>query len=369
MRIAFVHCWIMPWWALAVLKDLIAQEQAHHHIHGKIFTLVSDVDTLPTTHGELRIETALPRWLNQLFLFCSKHRVPFLSSLLDYRNLMVFYPWLMKILSKKIRRWYPDHMIISSFAVAKNVTPISGVPMYLYLHSPMQYIWSHYEEYLHKLGWWKRWLFAHITPRLRKRDLRYTKFDKVYANSEYTARLAQELYGMHAEISYPHISETFADAPLVETPLSYYVYVGRLVQFVREAGTIIKLFNHLKLPLMVMGSGPDEAYLKSIAHPNIVFVGWISDEQEKIKIIGQAKWLVNLTKESFGINTAEALLLWVPVFGLDDGATPGLVDEHSGLLVTNKKMNTLIEAFHTFDEQQWNRKQIAVHARRKFFRK
>jgi len=57
----------------------------------------------------------------------------------------------MKILSKKIKKRKPDYITISSFAIAKNITPISGIPMMLYLHSPMQYIWTHYDEYNEKL--------------------------------------------------------------------------------------------------------------------------------------------------------------------------------------------------------------------------
>ncbi|MEI6672895.1 MAG: hypothetical protein WCL02_06295 [bacterium] len=64
---------------------------------------------------------------------------------------MFFYPTLMKILSHKIKRYKPDYITISSFAIAKNITPISGIPIMLYLHSPMQYIWTHYDEYNEKL--------------------------------------------------------------------------------------------------------------------------------------------------------------------------------------------------------------------------
>jgi hypothetical protein len=64
---------------------------------------------------------------------------------------MFFYPSLMRVLSKKIKKFRPDHILISSFAIAKNITPISGVPMTLYLHSPMQYIRTHYDEYKEKL--------------------------------------------------------------------------------------------------------------------------------------------------------------------------------------------------------------------------
>ncbi|MEI8091484.1 MAG: hypothetical protein WCG98_04575 [bacterium] len=55
------------------------------------------------------------------------------------------------MLSCKIKRYKPQEIVISSFAVAKNITPISGVPMTLYLHSPMQYIRSHFAEYDQKI--------------------------------------------------------------------------------------------------------------------------------------------------------------------------------------------------------------------------
>jgi glycosyltransferase involved in cell wall biosynthesis len=146
--------------------------------------------------------------------------------------------------------------------------------------------------------------------------MKFTKFDKVYANSIYTAKVAEELYGIkNIHVKYPRIAEKFFNPAVQETPLEYYIYVGRLVTFVREADKIIKLCNETKVPLIVMGSGPDEKYLKSIAGPTIIFIGRISDIDERVKIISQAKGLINLTKESYGIGTVEAMLLGVPVFG------------------------------------------------------
>ena len=154
----------------------------------------------------------------------------------------------------------------------------------------MQYIWSHYDEYKVKLTGFKGKLFRWISKKLRKWDLNYTKFDTIYANSEYTAELAKKLYDMNrVTILYPPIDPTFSTAEIVETPLPYYIYIGRLVNFVRESDVIIKLFNELGLPLIMMGSGPDEVYLKSIAKENIMFIGWISDVQEKIKILSQSR--------------------------------------------------------------------------------
>jgi len=97
---------------------------------------------------------------------------------------------------------------------------------------------------------------------------------------------------------------------------------------VKEVDLIIKLFNHFHIPLLVVGSGPDEIQLKAMAGDTIIFLGQMSP-QELLPLIKNARGYINLTKESFGLGTAEALLLGVPVFGYDDGASPELVDKDS----------------------------------------
>nr|MBR6099967.1 hypothetical protein [bacterium] len=58
----------------------------------------------------------------------------------------------------------------------------------------MQYIWSHYEEYNNKFKGWKKWVFNLVVPRLRKWDKKYISFTSVTCNSEYTKKLAEEIY-------------------------------------------------------------------------------------------------------------------------------------------------------------------------------
>lgn len=91
------------------------------------------------------------------------------------------------------------------------------------------------------------------------------------------------------QIKYPRIPNKFFVPAVQEVPQEYYLYVGRLVNFVRETDKIIQLCNEMKVPLIIMGSGPDEKYLKSIAGPTIIFIGRIKDIDEKIKIISKAK--------------------------------------------------------------------------------
>lgn len=369
MRFAFVHCWIFPWWALHVFQDLIKEDfsnPANKISHSQIFTLISDTKTLEVWNIKIKIKTALPWRINWIFLYFTKHKRPVLSRIFDYRNLMFFYPFLMKLLSWKIKKYKPDHITISSFAISKNISlskfnfPFTTK---LYLHSPMQYIWSHYDEYSNKLKWIKLFLFKFIVKKLRKRDKKFTKFNESYANSNYTAQLAKEIYWIDCQVVYPQVEKEYFNNTISQDPKDYYVYVWRLVNFVRESDLIIRLFNRIKLPLIVIWSWPDEDYLKSIAWDTIIFTWrwptWMID------IIRNSRWLINLTRESFGLWTASALLLWVPIFGYNSWATPELVDKASWILVDNKNMKTLIEKFKEFTNTQRNRKIIAENIRKK----
>jgi hypothetical protein len=366
MRFAFVHCRIFPWWALNVFKDLIKEDFSNPEnkiSHSQIFTLVSDSKYLEIGNIKIKIRTALPWWINNIFLYFTNHKFPILSQIFDYRNLIFFYPSLTRLLSKKIKKYKPDHITISSFAISKNITIPDWCKSKLYLHSPMQYIRSHYDEYTNKIKWRKWLLFKLIVKKLRKQKKKFTKFDVCYANSNYTTKLAKEIYWIDCQIKYPKVNKEYFDTMISTNPKDYYVYVWRLVNFVRESDLIIKLFNQIRLPLIVIWSWPDELYLKSIAWDTIIFTWrwptWMID------IIKNSKWLINLTKESFGLWTAEALLLWVPVFGYNQWATTELVDKDSWILVDNKYMKTLIEKLQEFTNIKRNREIIAQNIRKR----
>lgn len=353
----------MPGGVLNVLKDLIYWEDFSD---AKIFSLFSDRTELLVWEKKIQIVTALPKWLNNRFLYCTRHHIKFISSIFDYRNLMMIYPLCMRVLSRKIKKYNPEKIVISSFAIAKNIS-VSNVYKKLYLHSPMQYIWSHYDEYTKKLKWFKGLLFKAITPKLRKWDKKFTQFDEVEFNSQYTAKLSKELYWIEWKVVYPKVDSVFQTSTVNLQPNNYYIYVWRTVKFVKEVDKIINLFNEVKQPLLIMWSGPDEMYLKSIAWDNIIFIGRISDSNEKMNIIRNAKWLINITKESFWICTAEALLCWVPVFWFNDWASIELINEDSWVLVSDKYHENLVSSFKKFSETERDRELIQKRARELLF--
>lgn len=349
--------------------------------HTKVFVLYTTHSHFLVDGKRVPLVSALPTWIQKLFVRWGRSPLKMVRWLFDYRNLMFFYPLLCWLLRKKIKKIVPDELIISSFATAKNVVPVPWwhIPTILYLHSPMQYIWENYDEYVSKLSWIKNILFRAITILLRPWDKQYRKYTTIYANSNYTASCAKQYYQLSAQLWYPPLDKLFWTASLVVHPRDYFVYIGRLVRFIREVDRIIMLCNDLHLPLLVVGDGPDEEYLHSIAWPTITFVGYVRDVAQKIEILKHARWLLNLAKESCGIATMEALCLWVPVFGYalwgtrelvlwDDTfvAQEGLLISSCGILVSEKTSLRLKQGMQAFASKNREREKIQTYAREKF---
>lgn len=374
-KTAFVHDRIAhEWGAEAVLKDLMRKNT---HDEWVIFTYYSIQTRRRVDDKTYRIITALPRWLNRWFIICNTRKLFILSTLFDYRNLMFRFPLLTYILRNKIKKYNPSTVVISSFAAAKNIAPLQKseirdhkskwYTISLYLHSPMQYIWENYEENIAKLRFPIKQLYQLAALYLRPWDKKKRYYDEVYFNSEYTERLAKKLYNLEWEVKYPALDEIFHTTSMTYDICNYYIFMGRLVRYVREIDKIIQLFNSLQLPLIIAGDGPDMTYAQNIAWPTIIFTGHISSVEEKKKLLQQARWYINLAKESFGIGTAEALCSGVPVFGYNAWATADLVDENNGVLVDKKWIKELKKGFEVFTQKGFNRAKIAKEAQKKFF--
>lgn len=361
-KIAFCHDWIYHiGWAEWVFFDLIQKYDKSENI-SNIYTIFSDRKYININQKQYKIHTALPRWICNIFVYFTSHKIPILSQIFDYRNLMFWYPVLIYILSHKINKFDPDTVIISNSACIKNIH-ISNpkTQKILYLHSPLMYIRNHYEDNINKLNFPIKQLYQLATKYLRPRDLQTRKYDVIFANSNYTSEICQKIYWFqNIKILYPKITLT-TNQENITSNSPYYIYIGRLVRFSKDLDTIIYMFNKLWLNLKIIWSWPDEKYLKSISWPNVEFLGYISDNLTKVQLLKWAKWLINLTMESFGIITVEWLLCGLPVFGYNKWWSIELVDDKSWILVDDKSLDNLVLQFQKF--QDTNRDNIYISKR------
>lgn len=131
----------------------------------------------------------------------------------------------------------------------------------------------------------------------------------------------------------------------------YYCFVGRLS---KEKGikTLIKAAKQLPYKLVIVGEGPLDDELKSMAGPDIEFVGFKQWDEIK-QIAGKARFMVTPSEwyENNPISVIEALCLGTPVLGARIGGIPELVEEgFSGMTFESRNVDDLTAKI----EMMWN---------------
>ncbi len=355
MKIAFVHDRIIfNGWAEKVLQDLIKRESFSE---ATIFTLYANQKEIKISWKSIKISSAIPVWIIKSLQRLQATQLPVIKTIADYRNFMVIYPILTTILSLKIKKYHPDKITISSFAAVKNCE-VESIPTTLYLHSPMQYIRENYEEYKEKFSFPIKQIFIATAFFLRKRDKKPRNYEKIFFNSEYTAKCAKKIYNLEWAVLYPKIEKEVEIAEIVSQPENYFLFMGRVVKFVREVDKIIALANRLNIPLVIMGDWPDKKEMQKWAWASVIFTPRIKNRAERYQVLSKAKGLINITKESFGISTAESLCCGVPVFWLNEWATPELVNSENWVLIDKKDIDSLSVNFVKFSQKKFDRQAI-----------
>jgi len=136
--------------------------------------------------------------------------------------------------------------------------------------------------------------------------------------------------------------------------------VGRLVPRKGHAWFIKNVLPHLPTNFIyvIAGTGPEQANLKNLNHPRVIFLGSTSSEnlktlyntadafiQPNIKIPGDT--------EGFGLVLLEAASCGLPVFASDiDGIGSAIHSRQNGLLLANENPTTWITNLKNFSPQK-----------------
>jgi glycosyltransferase involved in cell wall biosynthesis len=248
-----------------------------------------------------------------------------------------------------------DIIISTSSAEAKAVRKtLPGQVHIAYIHTPIRYYWSHYEEFK------KQFTFGAITPFIRpfipalvkqqrKLDLESTKdIDVFIANSTVTQQRIKKYYNKPSTVIHPPVDvDKFTPQPKGER--SGYVLWGRHVPY-KRFDLAIEACNRLGVQLTVIGSGSDTERLKRLAGPTITFTGRISDA-ELVKHAQSAKAFLFPNEEDFGISAVEALAAGTPVIAYAKGGALDIVqDGETGVLFKNQSVEGLMAAIRKADK-------------------
>ena len=85
---------------------------------------------------------------------------------------------------------------------------------------------------------------------------------------------------------------------------------------------VIEAFNRLRLPLLVVGDGPERTFLEELAGPTVQLLGRQTQAQVEA-LMASCRAFVYAALEDFGIAPVEAMAAGAPVIALGKG---GLLD-------------------------------------------
>ncbi len=259
-----------------------------------------------------------------------------------------------------------DLVISSSSAEAKGVITPTETLHLSYIHTPVRYYWSNYNQYLADPGFGAlnplvRLVAPYFVRKMRRWDFAAAQRpDVLIANSATVAERIKKYYKREAEVIHPPVDLVRFGSEKASKG-DYYLAVSRLVPYKRY-DIAVEACSKLGKRLIVVGGGSEMARLKKIAGPSIEFRGSLA-EDEVTKLYKGCKAFLFPAEEDFGITPLEAMACGKPVlaFGMG-GATETVIDGKTGLLFSDQTADSLADAIVRSEEMAWNSAAIARHA-------
>lgn len=258
-----------------------------------------------------------------------------------------------------------DLILSSSHCVAKGAIPKSNALHICYCFTPMRYMWELYDEYFGKrrAGLLTRAAMSLVAPYLRRWDVRTARrVDYFVTSAKYVATRIDRYYNRSAEVIHAPVDSSFFR--VCKRHKGYYLVVSALVPY-KRVDLAIETFNRIGARLVIAGKGPDLQKLKSIAKPNIEFLGWQSDEDLR-DLYANCRALIFPGVEDFGIVPLEAMASGKPVIAFGKGgALETVVDkgrDATGIFFSEQTAESLAEALKAFEKRRFHPEAIRRHA-------
>lgn len=330
MKIAFVHDYLVQYGGAERVLECLCEL----YPYAPIYTILHNKEAMHGVFENKRIHTSYL----QKFPFARKwHRV-FPSLMPPAIEQFDFSPY--------------DIVVSDSSSYAKGIITRPETLHICYMHTPMRYAWDDCQKYT------KDFYFPHFIKRLIPFAMNYIRiWDKVsadrvdvfIANSNFVARRIKKYYRQDAIVIHPPVdTKKFTISENIKSE-KYFLMVGRLLAYKRN-DIAIEAFNKLKLPLKIIGRGPEIKRLKKMAGPTIEFLGRVDDD-DLGKYYAQCQAVIFPQEEDFGIVAIEALASGKPLIAFRGGDIPEHMEaEKMGVFFDQQNPDAIVEAVEKFQK-------------------
>ncbi|MEV1288025.1 glycosyltransferase [Micromonospora sp. NPDC049679] len=270
---------------------------------------------------------------------------------------------LMPLVWRTLSREQFDVVISSSHAFAHTVRlgPPEQTRHLSYIHSPARYVWSPAFD-----GRGSSPLLSLPRRVLQAADVRLSRHVHSYAaNSLEVRERIRRYWRRDAVVINPPVDvDFFSSAPLADQAQGrdYLLGVGRWIPY-KNFDLIIAIAEAAGMPLVIAGSGPEEANLRRAAERvNVPVTFEVRPSTERLRqLYWGAKALLFPVHEDFGMIPVEAQACGTPVLGLRRGGLlETVVDGETGFLVDSLDAAAFVPLVQRLHELSPER--IAAHA-------
>jgi glycosyltransferase involved in cell wall biosynthesis len=231
-----------------------------------------------------------------------------------------------------------------------------------YCLTPMRWAHEMFEEYVRGYPVVARAIIKKLINRVGNWDISTGQRPDYYLTTcENVAYKIKRYYGRDSKIIYPPVEVNFFRPG--GNPGNYFLCASRLVPY-KRIDLAVAAFNELGLPLMIIGTGPEERKLRKLARSNISFLGRVSDEA-LLKYYQECRALIFPGEEDFGIVPLEAQACGRPVIAYKKGGVlETLIDGRTGLFFEEQTPAALQKVVANFAEGLFNSEVIRENALR-----
>lgn len=244
-----------------------------------------------------------------------------------------------------------DIVISQTTRFAKSIITKPETKHVCFCHTPPRFLWGFSGEKKH-------WYFNYF----RKYDkVSSYRVDNWIAGSKNAQNRIKDIYGFDSKVIYPFVDEErFKDVKSFDG--GYLLVVSRLNAY-KKVDLVIKAADKLRIPLKIVGVGPEMGNLQKIAGNNVEFLGR-QNEKMLTFIMSGCKALVIAGEEDFGLTSLEAQALGKPVIAFKKGgAVETVIEGQTGYLFEEQTIESLVESLNLLEKDGYNSNRCLTQAK------
>jgi glycosyltransferase involved in cell wall biosynthesis len=322
---------------VALVHDFLLDIRGAERVFEAICGLYPDADVYTAVYDERGTEGRFAH-RNVQTSFLQRLR----PSARTFRSLLPLYPSAIESLDLS---GY-DLVVSSSSAWAHAVLCDEPAVHVSYCHNPFRYAWNDRDRVLAERDVVSRTLLRSLLRRWRQWDwIAAQRVNSYMANSHTTKRRIATYWGRESRVVHPPVeTRRFTPGPVGD----HYMVLSELMPH-KRIDVAVRAFTRMKLPLIVVGDGPDARRLRALGGPTVRFLGRVDDAQVA-DLLQASRALVVTAAEEFGIAAVEAQAAGRPVIAIGAGGVLESVVEHETGSFFDGSVDGLVAAVRDFDD-------------------